>query len=555
MIEYHSTERQCVNSFEKTTDFFQKPFDLKKTYFWLILFSFLLIRIIWSIFFPMANDEVYYWEWARSPQLSYVDAPPFVAWQGFLGNLFFDNSLGVRFFLPFFYLISTLFLLFSANKLASIQNKLFTNEMAYSVIILTQLIPVFTMEGFILLPDNGLLFGISGSLYFLLSAISKQQRKQLQQLPIKYAIFAGFFIGIAGLSKYHALPISLGFFLSIVVYRGFKKSVGDIPFWLLTIISSLLIVSPVFIWNIEHQFASFHFQSQHGFAGFSFNLKGFSKFLLGTIFYLYPWFFLAFFIFIIQNLKRKKYLNSINNIVIFPFLILFIIIFISAMGKQALPHWTMPGFFLLIPAFAIQWHPLTNKHFKKWKVYLKISLITSVLLPTILCFDQFNQFLIRSYVFFKGNADDLFQVYAWKNLQYDLKKQALVDIETKPFNPYKLSCKGSEFVVGSLKWYWTAQMAFHFQNQPKIYNFDFINTSFYLWRDNLPRLANCNIIILGSKDHFDQNLIEEVMDIHEKKEIHIYPYLGENIIYLKGRMKEETKLKEIYEKQIKQIKF
>lgn len=544
-----------MNSFEKTTVFFLKPFDLKRTHFWFILFLFLLLRIIWAIFFPMGNDEVYYWEWSRVLQLSYVDAPPFVAWQSYLGNLIFDNSLGARFFLPLFYFISTLFLLLSAEKFAKLQNKIFTNEIAFSVIIMTQLVPVFSLEGFMLLPDNGLLFGISGSLYFLLSALEVQQKKQLLHLPLKYAFFAGFFIGIAGLSKYHALPISVGFFISILFYRGLKKSISDIPFWLLTVLSSILVVSPVLIWNFEHQFASFHFQSQHGFAGFSLNLKAFSKFILGTIFYLYPWFFVLFFVFIYQNLKRKKFLTSINNVVIFPFLILFIIILTSALGKQALPHWTMPGFFLLIPALAVQWHPFTNKYFKRWKIYLKLSAIISILIPTVLCFDQFNQFVLRAYVFFKGNADDLFQVLAWQSLQNDLKKQVKIDIETKPFNPYKLNCKGSDFIFASLKWYWTAQMAFHFQNQPKIYNFDFINTSFYLWRDNLPRLANCNIILLGSKDHFDQNLIEEVMDIHEKKEIHIYPYSGENIIYLKGRMKEEAKLKEIYDKQTKKIKF
>ncbi len=541
--------------FKNITYFLPKKFKWQHPFFWYSLFFFFILRIIWAYFFPMANDEVYYWEWSRVPQLSYIDAPPFVAWQAYLGHFFFENALGARFVLPFFHFISTLFILLSAEKFAKIQNKIFTNEIAYSAFFICQLAPVFNLEGFLLLPDNGLLFGLAGSLYCLIAAIEHQQRQQRNGLSLKIAGAFGLFLGIAGLSKYHALPIALGFFLATLCYRGVKKSIADIPFWFVATLVSILTVSPVFIWNFQNQFASFHFQSQHGFAGFSLNFKPFLKFLLGTVFYIFPWVFVAVFFYIFQHFKNRNWINSINNIVIFPFLLLFCIIVFSALGKQALPHWTMPGFFLLIPAFVIHWRPLTSKHFKQWKIYFKTSLIISIFIPSILCFDQFNQLLIKTYVRIKGNADDLFQAYAWRSLQNDLTKQAQIDIKTTNFTYDKVNCSNDNYILGTLKWYWTSQVAFHFQNQPKVYNFDFINSSFYLWRDKLYQLANCNVVIIGSRDHYDQELIMNVIDIYEQKEFKIYPYLGENLIYLKGKMKSEYVLKDIYTKLTQNIKY
>ena len=88
-----------------------------------------------------------------------------------------------------------------------------------------------------------------------------------------------------------------------------------------------------------------------------------------------------------------------------------------------------------------------------------------------------------------------------------------------------------------------------------IYNFDFVNTSFYSWRDKLYDLANCKFIIIGSKDHYNKDDILKVMDIEETKEFNISPYNGENIIFIKGTMKDKLTLKEIYEKKIKEVKY
>lgn len=532
-----------------------RTFQLKNNFFWIIGSLFLLLRLVWSAYFPMANDEVYYWDWSRHIQLSYVDAPPFVSWISFLGRQIFQGSFGARLLLPFFHAFTTIFILLSSITISKIKKQHFTNENALSILIIMQLAPVYNLEGIILLPDCSLLFGLSGALYFILKAIHISSLNQ-GALPIKYGLFFGLFLGISALSKYHALPIAVGFFIATVILRGLKKSLYDFPFWLITVFAALIVSSPVFIWNYLNNFASFHFQSQHGFSGFTFQYRPFFKYLIGSIFYLLPWFFIPLFYFSIKGIFKKSYYQSIDLLSSIPFLFLFSIIFISALGKQALPHWAMPGFLLLIPAFVLQWNPLTGKNQKFWKTTIKITLFISVIIPTILCVPKVNLLLINAYTLIKGNADDLFQAYAWVNLQDELKKQQNIDIQSKPYfeNIDSQNCK-DEYQIATLKWYWTSQLAFHFRNKPKIYNFDFVNTSFYSWRDKLEELANCKMVIIGSRDHYNKEDILKVMNIEETKEFNLVPYNGENIIFIRGTMKDKKILKEIHEIKMKEIKY
>jgi 4-amino-4-deoxy-L-arabinose transferase-like glycosyltransferase len=538
-----------------TPHYLKEPFQINNFYFWLTLFLFLVLRLLWAAYFPMANDEVYYWDWSRHIQLSYIDAPPFVSWISYLGGLLFQGSFGARFFLPFLHLFTTIFILLSSKIIAEINHKNFTNENALCALAIFQLAPVFNLEGIILLPDGSLLFAISGALYFILKAFLESKKSQ-NSLSIKYGLFFGIFLGIAALSKYHALPIAVGFFIASLILRGVKKSYHDFSFWFVTAIASIMVSSPVFIWNYLNHYASFHFQSQHGFSGFSFHYKPFLKYIFGSIFYLLPWFFIPLFYFSINGILKKSYYKSINLLTTIPFLILFTIILSSALGKQALPHWSMPGFLLLVPAFVLHWNPLTGKNRNTWIRFFKVTLFLSTVIPTILCIPKFNLLLIKGYTFVKGNADDLFQAYAWIDLQKDLLNQENIEIISTPYYETieNQNCL-NHYQIGSLKWYWAAQLAFHFENKPRIYNFDFVNTSFYSWRDKLYDLANCKFIIIGSKDHFNKDDILKIMDIEETKEFHISPYNGENIIYIKGTMKDKLTLKEIYENKIKEVKY
>ncbi|KAB8033425.1 ArnT family glycosyltransferase [Fluviispira multicolorata] len=544
--------RYPLNNFFSKTNL-QQEFQIKNRWFLFSIFIFFSLRFFWIANFPMSNDEVYYWDWSRHLQLSYVDAPPFVAWMSFLGTLLLPGATGARFLIPFIHTFSTLFILFSAKKFATLNTKKFTNEMALSVLIFTQITPVFNLEGILLLPDATLLLGLSGALYFLLSAFNSCIKSVHELFSFKYALCFGFFLGIAALSKYHTFPIAVGFLIASLYLRYKIDKKIDIAFWITGILVSMLVASPVFIWNFQNNFASFHFQSQHGFAGFSLDFKSFFRYLLGSLFYLLPWFFILSIAFVNKFFAQPKKISSYYLLSILPFTILFLLISFSALGKQALPHWAMPGFYLLIPAIVNEWKPFTGTRIIAWKIYCTISLIISVIVPTAICTQSFNNLLIKTFIYFTGNASPLAQVFQWQTLQDELKNQLNIKLKTQPY-PTNENCS-SHYQIASLRWYWTAQMAFYFNNQPKIYNFDFTNTSFYSWRDPLYNLEGCKFIVLGSLNHYNEANLEKVMNIEYQEEFSLSPYDDNKIILIKGTMKSKEILNKVYEKNKREIRY
>ncbi len=539
-------------------NYLEQKFHIQNKLFWIITVFFLVLRLFWAAYFPMTNDEVYYWDWSRHLQLSYIDAPPLVAWCAYLGGLFFKGAFGARFTLPFIHILSCLFLVGSSKLICRYEGVPLKNKHIFYLLLLTETVPAFSLEGILLLPDGPLLFGISGALFFLLKSVTAPlpanpsfprylqgaTGESRRNLPLFYAIPFGIFLGISALAKYHAFPIAVGFFLATVAFRGIKSLPKDILFWLVVIVTSAFIASPVFIWNIQNHWASFQFQGQHGFADMSFSVKPFFRYCLGMIFYIWPWFFFAFLYYAYKNCKLK----SLHIFTILPFLILFFLILFSALGKQALPHWALPGFYLLIPSFVLWLHSsrlvqeLNENRIrstKKNKIFIIISIVFVVTLPTLACVDKFNQFIINSFVYFTGNADPLAQVFQWNNLQEELQKNKTITVNSQVYSPQISPCR-KPYEIASLRWYWTAQMAFYFKNQPRVYNFDFSNSSFYSWRDSLTELAGCSILVIGSKNHFNKEQLEEVMNIENIEIFSLAPYTGNNIVVIKGVMKDSS---------------
>ncbi len=539
-------------------NYLQEKFNWNNRIFLLLLLLFFILRIFWCANFPMGNDEVYYWDWSRDLRLSYVDAPPFVAWLCYAGTLFFKNSLGARFFVPIVHVLSTIFMIKSVFIFSKIKDISIKNIHILYLLLLTECSPVFNIEGFMLLPDASLLLGISGALYFLLKFIYNTKYKiqntkyKIQNTKYRFNLWHGFllglFLGIAALSKYHAFPIALGFFIAAIFIRKAKTLTQDFLFWVTSILTAIVISSPVFIWNIQNNFASFLFQSQHGFSGMSINLKTFIVYLIGSSFYLFPWFYIPLLFFGFRNIFNKKSVSDFSVICTLPFFFLFILISFPSFGKQVLPHWVMPGFFLLIPAFVLQWKPLEGKKKFLWKKVFILSVTLSIVLPTLFSLKFFNQFVMNSFIYFSGNADPLAPVLQWPLLQEEFEKQKNIHLDSKPYvsEISQKNCAIHSYEIASLRWYWTARMAFHFKDHPRIFNFNLSQSSFYTWRDPLYKLAGCHFIILGSQGQFHEEEIQQIMNIEKIEYFSLKPFDGNKIIYVKGAMKDEAQLRKFY---------
>ena len=135
----------------------------------------LLARLALAATFPLANDEAYYWDWARAPALSYLDHPPgvsAVAWLGvrivrFFGGAFgidvASEPLGPRFLAPFLHLGATVFILGTARALKG--GNLARRELIF-LLVATQCAPGLSLVGAVLLPDVGLIFAATAALFW-----------------------------------------------------------------------------------------------------------------------------------------------------------------------------------------------------------------------------------------------------------------------------------------------------------------------------------------------------------------------------------------------------
>lgn len=514
----------------------QTSFNFKSKLIWFILAAFFCFRLFIASYFPMTNDEVYYWDWSRHLQLSYVDAPPFVAWLSAFGTYFFTGSLGARFFVIVVHFISVVFLLLSLQLLFKQKSdcKLWH---AVLLCLFAETIPIFNFESFMLLPDASLLCAISGCLYVLLKSIRCFDQNQYNRAFL-FAIFVGIFLGLGFLSKYQIAPIGLGFLIGLAWYCGLNHWRFLLKYYFIVCVFALFVSSPVFIWNAQNHWSSFQFQTQHGFKGFHIQSKPFFLYFLRVLILLLPWYFYLFIKLVFAFFSKIWRTKKVEIVFVLPFLFLFFIILASALGKTALPHWAMPGFFLLIPWLVKETKFLTQTHKKFWKSLYIVSFVLAILIPTLPCLSIVKN--ESSLVLEKLNLKfaDTNQLFVWAKLQNLLKEEKGIDIQSFPYSTVTPVCTKQQYpYLASTSWYWTAQIAFNFENNPRVFYFNADHKSYYQWRDQLEEFSGCRFLVLTDKSHFNQKELEKFMDIQIVKVISLNEKKFGQIYLVQGRLR------------------
>jgi dolichol-phosphate mannosyltransferase len=205
----------------------------------------LLMRLTSAMLIELSPQEAYYWNYAMHPALSYFDHPPMVAWMIRAGTFFLGKSeIGVR--------IGGLILsAFSTWLLYALGNMWFGRKSGLWAAVLFQVLPLYFIYGVISTPDVPLIFFWLLTIYLISVALRKGWN---------WAWYlAGVSLGFGALSKYTAIflvPSALLFFLTSRKYR--RRLLTKEPYVALLI--SLVLFSPVLIWNYHNQWASFAFQ-------------------------------------------------------------------------------------------------------------------------------------------------------------------------------------------------------------------------------------------------------------------------------------------------------
>jgi len=210
-----------------------------------------VLRLIYAGSVEMMPEEAYYWSYSRHLDFGYLDHPPMVAWLIRLGTgLFGQTEFGVRAGALCCGAVTSVFV----YKLA---RNLFGEAGALAALLLTQTLPYFFLSGFLMTPDAPLAAAWAASLYFLERALIGNQSRAWW--------LAGVSLGIGMISKYSIAilaPVTMAFMVWDPNSRHWLRRKE--PY--LAALLALALFSPVLVWNAQHEWASFAFQTSRRIA-------------------------------------------------------------------------------------------------------------------------------------------------------------------------------------------------------------------------------------------------------------------------------------------------
>jgi hypothetical protein len=306
---------------------------------WLIIAGFLLVRLALSAVFPLSIDEAYAVVVSRLPTLSYFDHP-------LLGFDFARASIWLfgseaKFVARLPHVLAGSL---AAFLLWRITLHIYGSAAAFWAIVWFSVAPFFFLSaGHFIVPDGPLNLFLLLTVWLLLPLFGDQasERALLRWLA------AGVTLGLALLSKYQAVLFAAAAFLFLISTISGRKQLATPGPWLAAIIA-LAFLSPLVVWNTQHDWASFAFQSARAGEGFAFQPVNFFLMQLGQIGYLLPGTWAAGLWFLWHGLRNR---NEPRIVLLACVAALPIIVFdaIALVSTRNLPHWPMSGFLFAFP--------------------------------------------------------------------------------------------------------------------------------------------------------------------------------------------------------------
>ncbi|HEV7613529.1 MAG TPA: glycosyltransferase family 39 protein [Steroidobacteraceae bacterium] len=216
----------------------------------LIAYAFAL-RLVYMGSVDLLPEEAYYWNYSRHLDFGYLDHPPMVAWLIRLGTAAFGQSyFGVRFGAVCCGVITSLF----TYRLA---RNLFGETTALAALLLAQALPFFFLSGLLMTPDAPLAAAWAAALYYLERALLAGRSGAWWGMGIA--------VGLGAVSKYSIgllLPVTVALMMLDRESRCWWRRWEPYGAALL----ALAIFSPVILWNAQHHWASFLFQTSRRLA-------------------------------------------------------------------------------------------------------------------------------------------------------------------------------------------------------------------------------------------------------------------------------------------------
>ncbi|MBB3056688.1 glycosyltransferase family 39 protein [Mucilaginibacter gotjawali] len=397
----------------------------RKQLFYLITVS-IVIKIFSACTQELSNVEAYYRALATQLQWNYFDHPPIVAWLIRLTtvNLLLHGEVFVRLGA----ILSSSICIWLMFKIGA---ALYSARAGWFAALLyaASIYSGMSVAAFIL-PDSPQMVFWLASIYMLIKIVRLAPGES--QYGRQWLLF-GLFAGLSIMCKVHGVLLWLGAVMYLLFYNriAFKNKYVFMAMGI-----TLIIISPIIIWNIQHDFISYRFHSSRvTMAGAPVDMVRFLKQFSAIVFSTGP---IPFVLLCtgIYAVARGKLLVGKNElrILLLCSLPLIIIVLLISLFNEVLPHWPGPALstLLLLPAVQLALKPEHGKRKTPWVLKLSVAYFMLIALLGTLSINYFPGTLSAEKQGMKMGADDAtLDMYGWRQAGMKFDSLRRVDIETK----------------------------------------------------------------------------------------------------------------------------
>lgn len=226
------------------------------------------LRLVYLGVPELLFEEAYYWNYTQHLDIGYLDHPLMVAWimrpfVGLMGNIEFAVRAGA-----FLCWLVTAFFAYRLTR------DVLGRAAAQRALALIAVLPYFFFVGLFMSPDAPLTACWAAAIYFMHRIVAKEEPRAW--------LWLGVAIGLGMISKYTIVLLGAAIVLFVLIDRPSRKWLTR-PQPYVAVLVALVLLSPVIVWNWQHDWASFSFQSQGRMTStFSFSLPRY----LGNVFVL-----------------------------------------------------------------------------------------------------------------------------------------------------------------------------------------------------------------------------------------------------------------------------
>jgi 4-amino-4-deoxy-L-arabinose transferase-like glycosyltransferase len=267
-------------------------------------------------------DEAHYVLYGHFLDLSYFDHPPLVGWVEYIFiSVFGNNEFAARLPAIIIGIISSLFVYRLLLHVSTDEKAAF-----FGVVALNSAF-IFNALFLMLMPET-LLFALIIPIIFSVIAVEKND-------GLREWLILGFLLGLAGLAKYTAFLFVVAIILYLLIKKSYRVFVS--PKIILAALLSLVMISPIIIWNIDHNWISFAFQADHVTGESHIDWEDFAASIGAQLGAYSPFLFPVAYYGLYRSLKSKEnllFLSGIFALVIISFFTY------ASLYSRALPHWT-----------------------------------------------------------------------------------------------------------------------------------------------------------------------------------------------------------------------